>query len=181
MMAIRKLGDATANTFTDEAKWCSGEGELQRLRRKFDVYSQFTNETVGGRFRQRFIADEVYRVLEPALTAVGKIKDHDVAKQALDMISDVADLVVNLHSNWSLDVSRTPSLHALVLEDDSFLIEWIFSKYRIGFVLEKRRQDSIWYLVSTIEDTSVERFGSLSKADNKKLVAQLVTFAFDHS
>lgn len=180
MLNIHKLGDATANTFAEEENWCLREKEVQALRREFNVFSEFNNETVGGRFRKLFIGDEVYRVVKPALQGVGKIKDDNVEKQAIDMISDIADLIVNLQSR-NVDVSRIPSLHAVVLGDDSFLIEWIFSKYRIGFVLEKKKQESLWYLVSTIEKTSVERFGKLSRADNKKLLAKLVSFVFDYS
>jgi len=178
-----ELGNTTSNTFTEEGDWGLGEREVQALRGEFDVFSEFHDETVGGRFRKAFIADEIYRILNPALKGIGKIKNKSVEKQAMDMISDIADLIVSIQSQ-NVDVSRIPSLHAVVLGDGSFLIEWIFSKYRIGFVLEKKKQESIWYLVSTIEKANVERFGTLEKtdkADREKLLAKLVSFVFNYS
>lgn len=180
MMNINKLGDATTNTFAEEESWCFGEKEIEALRRKPYVFSEFSNETVGGRFRKVFIGNEVYRVIKPALEGIRGIKNKSVMEQTIDIISDIGDLIVEMHRR-NVDVSRIPPLTAVALGDGSFLIEWIFSKYRIGFVLEERGKESMWYLVSRIEKTNVERFGKLNRTGNKKLLASLVSFVFAYS
>ena len=180
MINNRKLGDATTNTFAEEENWYLGEKEFGALYREFNVFSEFRNETAGRGFKKLFIADEVYRIVKPALKGVSNIKANNVAKQATDMISDIMDFIINLRSR-NVDISRMPPLHAVALEDDSFLIEWIFSKYRIGFALERNKRESIWYLLSTIEKTNVEESGMLSRADNKKLLAKLISFVFGYS
>lgn len=178
-MMNHKLGDTTTNGFAEVENWCLGKKGFVARDREFSVFSEFRNETVDRGFRRRFIADEVYRIVRPVLEGVGRIKGATVAKQAKDMVSDIADLIINLQSS-NVDINRIPPLHAVALEDGSFLIEWIFSKYRIGFVLERKKRESVWYLVSTIEG-NVERSGPLSSTDYKKLLAELILFVFDYS
>ena len=180
MMNNHKLGDATTNNFSKEENWCLGEKEFGALGRESNVFSEFRNDTTGRGFKKLFIADEVYRIVKPALKGVREIKVRNVAKQATDIISDIMDSIINLQS-WNVDIlSRIPPLHAVALEDNSFLIEWIFSKYRIGFVLERNKRESMWYLVSTIEE-NVLASGMLSRTDYKKLLAGLISFVFGYA
>lgn len=180
MLNNHELGDANTNTFAEEKNWCLGEKEFGALDREFNVFSGFRNDTTSRGFKKLFIADEVYRIVKPALEGVSKIKAGNVAKQATDVISDIMDSIINLQS-WNVDINRIPPLHAVALEDGSFLIEWIFSKYRIGFVLERNKRESMWYLVSTIE-ADVLASGMLSRADDyKKLLAELISFVFGYS
>ena len=178
-MMNHKLGDATTNTFAEVDNWCSGKKGFGARDREFNVFSGLRNETVDRGFKKRFIADEVYRIVKPVLEGVGEMKAGNVAKQAIDMVSDIVDLIINLQSA-NVDINRIPPLHAVALEDGSFLIEWIFSKYRVGFALERKKRDSIWYLVSTIEG-NVEASGPLSGTDYKKMLAQLILFVFGYS
>jgi hypothetical protein len=178
-MMNHKLGDATTDAFAEVGNWCLGEKGFEARDKEFNVFSEFRNETVDKGFKKHFIVDEVYRIIKPVLEGVGKIKRASVAKQARDIVSDIADLIISLQSS-NVDINRIPPLNAVALEDGSFLIEWIFSKYRIGFVLGRNKRESIWYLVSTIEG-NVEASGPLSGTDYKKLLAELILFVFGYS
>lgn len=179
MMKNIKSGYGNANRFVEEENWCSEKREYGARERELNVFSEFRNEAVHAGFKKPFIADEVYRIVGNVLKGVGGIKVSSVAKQAKNMVWDIAELIVDLQ-NWNVDINRIPPLHAVSLEDGSFLIEWIFSKYRIGFVLEKKKGESIWYLVSTMEG-NVEASGPLSSTNYKKLLAELILFVFGYS
>ena len=179
MMKNIKSGYGNANRFVEEENWCSAKREYGARERDLNVLWELRNEAVHAGLRKPFIADEVYRIVANVLEGVGGIKVSGVAKLAKNMVWDIAELIVDLQS-WNVDINRIPPLHSVLLEDGSFLIEWIFSKYRIGFVLEEKKDESIWYLVSIIEG-NVEASGPLSGTNYKKLLAELVLFVFGNS
>ena len=115
--------DATSNSYVEDEFPYLGETKSQVANKVFKDVSAFSNETLGGKFRKFYLSDEIYRIVKPALRNVGKIKNETVRNQAKDMISEIVDLIVNLLS-LKIDINRVPPLHTVVLEDDSFLIEW---------------------------------------------------------
>ena len=81
----------------------------------------------------------------------------------------------------NIDIGKIPALNATNLEDDSLLIEWTFPTFRIGFVIETNKEDSVWYLVSTIEKTDFNKSGSLISIDKERLLMDLVSFVISYS
>ena len=50
----------------------------------------------------------------------------------------------------SVDTARIPNLRALILEDESLLLEWLLPGRRIGITIAEDAKDSDWYVVSTV-------------------------------
>ena len=178
-MMNHKSGDTTTNGLAEAENWRLVKKGFGARDWESNVFSEFRNETDDRGLKKHFIADEIYRIIKYALEGVGRIKSRRVEEQAKDLVSDIVDLIVDLKSR-NVDINRIPPLHAVALDDGSFLIEWIFSKYRVGFSLERKRKESIWYLVSTIEET-IEASGPLSSTNYKKLLAELILFVFGYS
>ena len=136
----------------------------------FDVGSamafRLRNETRGGRFKNVFVGDEVLRIIKPVLQTINETKSKEVVNEAKDLISTIVDLTIDFQ-RLNIDIGKIPALNATNLEDDSLLIEWTFPTFRIGFVIETNKEDSIWYLVSTIEKTDFNKSGSLIDIDKK--------------
>lgn len=47
----------------------------------------------------------------------------------------------------SMDVRVCPSLRLATADDDSILVEWVFSDRRLGFAYERDERESGWYFV----------------------------------
>jgi len=137
--------------------------------------SQLRNETLGGRFRRTYINQEIGRIIEPALKVLSESKRPDVRKGVQEIISALMEIMIEL-SKSKFDVSSLPSLVAANLDDGSFLIEWLFTNYRVGFVVERELKESIWYLITRGESSDTNSSGSLDIPDKKDLLAQLISY-----
>lgn len=172
--------DATTNGFGEDEFSIPEERNIQVLNRKFDIAPSTSRETRGGKFGKPYIADDVFRIIRPALENIRTIRNETVQNQAVEIITNIVDLTAFLPSQ-GIDIERVPPLHAVALDDGSFLVEWIFAKYRIGFVLDENENESLWYLVSAIEEANIEKSGLLIKLDKKSLLLDLITFVFNYS
>ena len=132
------------------------------------------NETLGGEFRLTYISQEVRRIIEPIIRTLSETKSPDVVKEVQELIPMVIEIVLEL-SKSNFDLSNLQPLNATNLEDGSFLIEWIFPNYRVGFVIERDPKESIWYLVSKSESSDSNLSGNLDIHDKKALLTRLVS------
>ncbi len=132
------------------------------------------NETLGGEFQLPYISQEIRRVIEPVLRTLSETKDLAVIKEVRDVLFMFIELVSEF-SKSNFDISNLQPLIGANLPDDSFLIEWIFSSYRVGFVIEKDPRESIWYVVSKTESSDSTDSGSLDIHDKKALLTKLVS------
>ena len=79
------------------------------------------------------------------------------------------------------DLSNLQPLTAANLEDGSFLIEWIYSNYIIGIVIDNDPKDSIWYRISKSEFSDTNVSGKLVVDDKKALLTRLISYVATNS
>lgn len=136
--------------------------------------SNLRNETLGGKFRLAYVSNDARRIIEPTLKALSETKNPGVSKEAHGLISTIIEIILELNKS-KYDTSNLAPLVSANLEDGSFLIEWLSTNYRIGFVIEVDPKESIWYLVARSGSSDTNLSGSL--VDNKKeLLTQLVSY-----
>jgi len=114
---------------------------------------------------------------------LNKAKKQDVAQEARDILQIIQDTITDFSQKFNLDLSYLPRPQAFSSEDESILIEWIFSNFRIGFSIEPNSKDSSWYLVTKKELGEISASGLISEkdVDVKILVLWLLSFVLLHS
>lgn len=154
---------------------------------KFEIFDtgsamsfRLRNETRGGRFKNVFVSDDILRIILPIVQTISKTKSREVVNEANDLISTIVDQIMDLQ-RLNIDIGKIPAFNATNMEDDSLLIEWTFPTFRIGFVIEAKKEESLWYLVSTIEKTDFNKSGSLIDIDKERLLTELISFVISYS
>jgi hypothetical protein len=140
--------------------------------------SQPFNETLGGEIEYESLM--FTRIIEPVLSALSETKDANIIKEVKELVSIIFKLVLELNKR-SYDTSNLPSLTAANLEDGSFLIEWLFPSYRVGFVIDSNPKESMWYLVSKSEYSGSNQWGILEVNNKKELITSLVSHVASNS
>lgn len=141
--------------------------------------SHLRNETLGGKLRLNYVSSEVNRIIGPTLKALSEAINPNVLKEAQELIYIIIEIILELNKS-SFNINNLPPLIAANLEDGSFLVEWLFTNYRIGFVIEVDSKESIWYLVARSASSDTNLSGSL--VDNKKeILTQLVSYVVVNS
>ena len=142
---------------------------------QWESVSDFRNETFGGLSNNIYVSQEVGRIVEPILNALAETKNPDVAREgkqlALSIIESLSELKVS-----NFEIMNFPSFIAVNLEDGSFLIEWLFLNYRVGFVIESDPKNSLWYVVSKNESSDSNLSGNLADSDKRELLARLISY-----
>ncbi len=142
--------------------------------REFRAVSQLRNVTMGGEFELKYVSLAITRIIEPVLRVLSKTKDANIIKEVRELVSIIMNVVLELNMS-NFDTSNLPPLVATNLEDGSFLIEWLFRGYRVGFVIESDPQEAIWYLISKSKSSDSNQWGSLVVSDKKELLTRLVS------
>ena len=154
----------------------SGRDENSNLlTSQLQSVSDSWNETVGGRVELKYISQEVRRIVEPILKVLSETKSKAIIRQVSEIVSVIVESVMKLNQS-NFDASNLPPLTATTLDDGSFLIEWLFLNYRVGFVVEADPKESIWYLISRQETSDSNSSGSLAVSDKKEVLRQLVYY-----
>lgn len=63
-----------------------------------------------------------------------------------------------------------------LLEDDNFVIEWIYENFRIAITITSGEEIGTWCLVSKPKAGGATAYGSLSKENSLKIISWLVSF-----
>jgi len=131
--------------------------------------------TSGGRDVRPYVPQEVVRIIEPVLNALSKTENRSIVDQVGEVIGDIVELVLRLNGS-KLEISNLPPLYGTNLDDGSFLIEWISTKYRVGFIIDPDPKESIWYLITRGESSDSTLSGSLTSHESKATLSQLVSY-----
>ena len=91
-----------------------------------------------------------------------KIEDNNI-KQIIKKICIVLEKNINKYSNFEESIDLLSPLKINEIEETSILIEWIFKNYRIGFVIDKKIDESSWYFVSNKELNEMNISGDLNE------------------
>jgi hypothetical protein len=88
--------------------------------------------------------------------SINNISDSAVKSKTLEILNALNKAIVNTHE--FIDIQNYLSkLHLVEQEDESILIEWIYSSFRFGFVVCKPAEDSYYFFVSKNNDTFVSK------------------------
>ena len=120
-------------------------------------------------------------LVKPALEIVQQIENENIVNQARGILLILQKTITTFHY-YGFPLSHLPSLHAVNVEDGSTLIEWIFDDFRIGFSIEKERDESSWYLVASKKMTEMNAYGYISSGNEfEKLIMWLLYFVISHT
>jgi hypothetical protein len=151
-----------------------------RQARQVSQYQPETG-TIGSRGGSSFLTLSRYSlILEPAWEATNTIKDLKIAEQSKKIVESLQDIFTSLQQR-KLDITSLHPLRGFVAEDGSFLIEWVFDDFRIGFTIESNPDESGWYLISTKKLGSITAYGSISEIDINTLILWLINFVLVYS
>lgn len=138
--------------------------------------------TVSGYFvtTSYFTTINVYRLIESALKALDETKNPGIKSDASNLLITLVNTIKRLQG-FNYDFENLPTLQVENIEDDSVLIEWIFDDFRVGFTIEKNKDESGWYLVTTKRLGFINASGYFLDTEREKLLNWLVIFVKDNS
>ena len=102
-----------------------------------------------------------------------KIENNNI-KQIIKKICIVLEKNINKYSNFEESIDLLSPLKINEIEETSILIEWIFKNYRIGFVIDKKIDESSWYFVSNKELNGMNISGDLNEKNIDQIVEVLL-------
>ena len=102
-----------------------------------------------------------------------KIENNNI-KQIIKKICIVLGTNINKYSNFEESIDLLSPLKINEIEETSILIEWIFKNYRIGFVIDKKIDESSWYFVSNKELNGMNISGDLNEKNIDQVVEVLL-------
>jgi hypothetical protein len=139
------------------------------------------NETFGGLENNQYLPWPIGTgIVSLAWDLTFKVGNKQLAADARRVLVLIQQTVTTLHK-IGLDLSYLPQLQAFLAEDGSFLLEWIFSDYRIGFSIEPNEAESSWYLITNRKLGEVNAAGVLCGSELQTLVLWLLNFVLSHS
>jgi hypothetical protein len=112
------------------------------------------------------IAPDILRPARFALRFVDNLEISTLAESVLKKLSFWLSQIDDLH--------RFPPIRLFQAEDESVLIEWAFTHFRIGFSLEQNPVESGWFLVSDESVGSISASGRLNEANLDWIVTWLL-------
>lgn len=141
-------------------------GEIQYKQRYLDETS---TETSFGQYSQ------YNSIIDDALIKVKSHNNKIISSFAVKILIEIQKTITSLCS-LKFELCDLPSLNAFFVEDGSILIEWIFSQFRVGFVVDPELNDSSWYLVSNNDMGDINASGFIVTKDLNRLVLWLISF-----
>lgn len=110
---------------------------------------------------------------------LNELKDVNIKKDAINVLMQFQKVILD-NKRQLETIGYLPPLSLYKLDDGSFIIEWIFKDFRIGFSLEHDEKQSGWYLITnkTLGDES--RSGLLREVDITALVSKLISYVISN-
>jgi len=140
-----------------------------------------TNETSGSQFDINFTPSvQNLEWLESALNIVRQVNNRDVKANAINLLAVFKEIFTIL-KQAGYDITRFPPLRAIHLDDDSLLIEWVFTDIRIGFSFEIDPIKNSWYLVTNKKLEELSESGYLTNDNFKSVVLRIFDFVLKNS
>lgn len=87
------------------------------------------------------------RIVGKSFSKALQLEVQEIREAAIIVLKSIEKGIVDFElQRFQLD--HLPELYPVKVDDGSFLIEWIFEDFRIGFSIEPEIEESSWYLVS---------------------------------
>lgn len=134
--------------------------------------------TWGGGIQDSYLPNS--SSVESAWEVISGLENEDVARLSKKVLTSIQHTLTSL---CALNFAHCdfPDLHAFIDDEGIVSIEWIFSQFRIGFVIDTIITDSSWYLVSNGELGDTNASGYLFENDINKHVQWLISFVISNS
>jgi|GEM_PF-5917327 hypothetical protein len=98
------------------------------------------------------------------------ISDNNIQKVANQIVSLLKTIILPSTSR------KLPKFISYIREDGSFLFEWLFPHYRLGFSIELDIYDSCWYFVSDETFGYFSASGNTQTSELRSIIEYLVPF-----
>jgi hypothetical protein len=137
--------------------------------------SEYGGPTSGGRNVPTYIPQEVVRIIEPVMKALSETKNTVLVAGVREVIRTIIGLLLQLNRS-NLEIGNLPPLIGANLEDGTFLMEWLWPNYRVGFIIDPNPKDSIWYLIKRGESSDSNLSGGLNSREGREALSQLISY-----
>ncbi len=148
------------------------------LPEPYFVSGSVEGATWGGGFQDSYLPYS--SSIESAWEVITNIENEDVARLSKKVLISIQHTLTSLCAS-KVVLCDFPQLHAFIDDEGIVSIEWIFSHFRIGFVIDTILTDSSWYLVSNGELGDTSASGYLYENDIDKRVQWLISFIISNS
>ena len=133
------------------------------------------HQTYRGSSGVWYVNEDTLRIVGKVLQSLSVVKDRSILKQVWDLLSVIGDFLGQLKAT-GYDLKNLPILVGGIMEDGTFLIEWLSKTSRIGFVIEKDQKESMWYSISKSVTLDSTLSGGLSNKEKSEILKLLVNF-----
>jgi hypothetical protein len=139
----------------------------------FDIENiDFAQDTMGVKDDDVFLLVPISKDLtREARSVIRSIENKTVAKEAEKLL-----LIIRNQLGQFDGFKDTPSFWATEGDDQSLLIEWAFSDFRLAFNIEPEIAKSSWALVTSLETGGIYARGSLNFVNIISLLNWLIYF-----
>jgi hypothetical protein len=151
------------------------------LPSNFSFRRQLSDETFGGDLFPRYLPLIIGSrgVLTSAWGVTFRL-DRTLGDEARNILSVIHNSL-STFNRVGIDLSYIPELQGFLADDGSFLLEWSFDNYRIGFSVELEVEQSSWFLITNKNLGEISASGFITRTDLKSLVLWLLNFILSHS
>ena len=108
----------------------------------------------------------VHRLTSQAYADKANLPD-ELFLEAESILERLADIVP--HASAAIEVP----IHLAILDDDSAVLEWIRSDRRLGFSLEKNKEESGWFYIYSAGSSMRSEAGSMDQLELGRLVEMM--------
>ena len=108
-----------------------------------------------------------------------KAKNQNVARQTRLILLSIQE-IINSFGQLGFDLGSITPIKAYECEDESVLMEWIYTNFRVGFAIEPDQAESGWYLVSNQALGEKSAYGNLLDSNMDKNLLWLLNFIIEH-
>jgi len=140
-----------------------------------DPYKITLNEKAEKIYKDDYILEEFnvtedYEVIETNdLFDEINTNINEITNQEIKEFSEyIVDLILNIISPYL--IINLPKPYSFIRDDGSFLLEWPFIHYKIGFSIEIKIHESSWYFIS---DEKFGYFKAIGDLQNENLASIL--------
>lgn len=154
---------ATASTATSHSSW-EDFFQISSLAQteKFGLIEQPIDLLARSR--------QVKSILNPAIETIAGFINKRLVSDARTILDKLYYALTQHDTNH---ISKLLPLRAYEKEE-CILLEWIYSHWRIGFVLDENPKDSSWFLVSDDTSGAIQASGDLVSADFQWIINWLI-------
>lgn len=118
-------------------------------------------------------------IFRNVISHVSEISDKVLSKKLNEFIDVFMSILTNLSK--SSDISNFLPPLTIHNEENLVFLEWIFKDFRIGFSLEKEKNESMWFMVTNknLEEFSIS--GDLEPENYYEVIIKVLKYVLENS